>query len=62
MLLRELLRDPHLKDYSVVIIDEAHERTLRTDMLLCILRQLQLARTNGPGGREPDWQQSVHLL
>jgi HrpA-like RNA helicase len=49
MLLRELLRDPHLTDYSVVIIDEAHERTLRTDMLLCVLRQLQLARTRKAG-------------
>jgi HrpA-like RNA helicase len=48
MLLRELLRDPHLTDYSVVIVDEAHERTLRTDMLLCVLRQLQLTRTKGP--------------
>ena len=47
MLVRELLRDPHLTDYGVVIIDEAHERTLRTDMLLCVLRQLQLARTKG---------------
>lgn len=32
MLLREFLRQPDLKDYSVVIIDEAHERTLHTDV------------------------------
>jgi hypothetical protein len=28
MLLREFLSEPDLKTYSVMIIDEAHERTL----------------------------------
>ena len=32
MLLREFLRQPDLKDYSCIIIDEAHERTLHTDI------------------------------
>ncbi len=32
MLLREFLRQPDLADYSVIIIDEAHERTLHTGM------------------------------
>ncbi|KAF3605874.1 hypothetical protein DY000_02048879 [Brassica cretica] len=33
MLLRELLGEPDLASYSVVIVDEAHERTLSTDIL-----------------------------
>ena len=32
MLLRELLGEPDLASYSVMMVDEAHERTLHTDV------------------------------
>jgi ATP-dependent RNA helicase DHX33 len=47
MLVRELMSDELLSHYGVVIIDEAHERTLRTDVLLVSLKKI-LQRRNGP--------------
>ncbi|ERP30889.1 ATP-dependent RNA helicase HrpA [Chitinivibrio alkaliphilus] len=44
LLLNEIARDRMLRDYSVVIIDEAHERSLNIDILLAFLRRLMEKR------------------
>eukprot|EP00659_Diplonema_papillatum_P016544 gene16544-25372_t len=44
MLLRESLIDSELKNYSVVMLDEAHERTVNTDVLFGLMKQLVARR------------------
>ena len=39
MLQREILMDADLKRYSVIMLDEAHERTIATDVLFAMLKK-----------------------
>ena len=46
MLLREFLAEPDLASYSCMIIDEAHERTLHTDVLLALVKDVARFRSD----------------
>lgn len=40
ILLQELKADPLLEDYSVILVDEAHERSLNIDFILGLLKKI----------------------
>ncbi|XP_037258541.1 probable ATP-dependent RNA helicase DHX35 isoform X2 [Falco biarmicus] len=44
MLVREMMADPLLTRYSVLMLDEAHERTLYTDIAIGLLKKVQKKR------------------
>ncbi len=44
MLLREAILDKKLNNYGIIILDEAHERTVNSDTLLALLKQIASQR------------------
>ena len=46
LLVREMINDPMLNEYSVIVVDEVHERNLNTDILLGLLKCIMLKRSD----------------
>jgi ATP-dependent RNA helicase DDX35 len=46
LVLRELIVDPLLLRYSVIMVDEAHERSVQTDLLLGLLKKIMRVRAD----------------
>ena len=46
MLQRECLVDPDVSSYSVIMLDEAHERTISTDVLFGLLKSMYFLYRN----------------
>ncbi|KAL8904503.1 MAG: hypothetical protein Q9207_003225 [Kuettlingeria erythrocarpa] len=50
MLLQEMLRDPWLRTYSAVIVDEVHERGVNVDLVMGFLHSMIGGKCEGRGG------------
>jgi len=44
LLIREMMSDPLLSNYSVIMLDEAHERSLCTDIVIGLIKKIQRRR------------------
>lgn len=60
VLLREMAEDLLLTKYSVIIIDEAHERNLNTDILIGVISRVLKLRAEM--SRENRQQIKVNIL
>lgn len=50
MLLQEMLRDPTMSQYSAIVVDEVHERSVNVDLILGFLKNL-LAELEGASSK-----------
>ena len=50
MLLQEMLRDPWLRQYSAIVVDEIHERGVNVDLVMGFLRSMVEGKNEGRGG------------